>query len=166
MRSGTCEVPFEHIGELADESESSASPIGSESYLLHSIDTRKRKRDPSNDLDLKRAFRRLTLTHKALRLDLKEPLHQLEELQDMEIEADMDDGSGSDAETPGSEDFGPAYNEDLMIFDWPNREETTAPNIMGIKGIRNTEHIYIAATRQYNQGPGSKIWTCVSSQQT
>jgi hypothetical protein len=166
MRSGTCEVTFEHISELADESDNSASPIGSESHLLHSIDTRKRKRDPSNDLDLKRTFRRPTLMHKALRLDLKEPVYQLEGLQNMEIEADMDDGSGSDAETLGSEDFGPAYNEDLMIFDWPNREETMAPDSIDIIGIRNTEHIYIAATRQYSQGAGSKIWTCVSSQQT
>jgi hypothetical protein len=57
--SKTCDVTYDRIIELEDEGENIASPLGSESHRTESIETRKRKRDTSNELDLKHAFRRL-----------------------------------------------------------------------------------------------------------
>jgi len=172
--SKTCEVTYERITEGEDEDKDNSLSTGTASQLLDCVETKKRKRDVSNDLDLKRAFRRLTLTSKAPWLDLKNPVYYFEGPQDIDVEADMDDSSASDAETPNSEDFELAYDDNPMMFGWPDREETTVPDSMdidapesedvGLPPIQTIQCTHYAPKRPLGPILTGNIWTCVKSQ--
>lgn len=181
--SETCDVTYDRIIELEDESDNTASPLGCESHLTESIETRKRKRGPSNELDLKHAFRRLTLMSKAPCLDstasvVDEITFTFEATQKILSDIAMADSSDSTGEATDIENFGP-INDDLMMFDWPEREEAMGPVNMAIEAPTLKDAIYqipeLVQTNQYRsellQRPINpynpprivKIWSCVSS---
>jgi hypothetical protein len=181
--SKTCDVTYDRVIELEDESDNIASPLGSESHLTESMETRKRKRDPSNELDLKHAFRRLTLMSKAPCLDstasvVDEMPFPFEATQEIPSDIAMTDCSDSIGEATDIENFGP-INDDLMMFDWPEREEAMGPVNMAIEAPTLKDAIYqvpeLVQINQYKselpQRPPNpsipprivKIWTCVSS---
>jgi hypothetical protein len=176
---------------VEDEDENSGSQSGSESHLPDSIETRKRKRDPTNDIDLKCAFRRLTLTSKAPWLDLEEPVYHFADLQDVEVDVNIDDSSGSDAETPDSGDFEAANTDDLMTFEWDYTQDIKTPDSMNtepsnsinvtlppilppilplilpliLPPIQTIQRTHYTPKRPHGLVRTSRIWTCVSTRQ-
>jgi hypothetical protein len=181
--SKTCDVTYDRIIELEDEGKNIALPLGSESHLTESIETRKRKRDHSNELDLKHAFRRLTLMSKAPCLDatvsvVDEMPFPFKATQEIPSDIAMTDCSDSTGEAADIENFGP-INDDLIMFDWPEREEAMGPVNMAIEAPTLKDAIYqvpeLVQINQYKselpQRPPNpsipprivKIWSCVSS---
>jgi hypothetical protein len=166
--SETCAVTYERITEVEDEDKNNALPAGIES--INSVETKKRKRDLSQDLDLKRAFRRLTLMSKAPWLHLKEPVYRFEVPQNSQNGTDMDYSSGSDDDTLHSKESEPAFNDDLMIFDWLDHEETLLLNSIAINAPVNEEIALppIQTAQSTHSAPNfsirtGDIWTCVST---
>jgi hypothetical protein len=139
------------------------------------IESKKRKRDPANEIDLKRAFRRLTLTSKAPWLDLKEPVYTFKRSQDVEVEVDMDDSSSFGDEEIDSVDSGSTHSDVLMTFEWDNNQDIKAPDNTAIEAPNSTDAVLppaqnVQRTHYTPERPGGpirtlKIWTCVSPNQ-
>ncbi len=192
--SDTCEVACERIVDVHDENENMASPTRTESYFLDSIEIRKRKRDPSADLELKRPFRVFTLMRKAPwahppppfidellpSRNFSTPLNS-QESQHNQSHVDMDDTSesASAGDVTDREDLEPPSDEDLaMMFDWPDSAGKMEPVHMVIEAPGLKDAILqvpeiVKVNRRESEMPrrvlgtsrSVRIWTCVSSHQ-